>query len=104
MTITYHINDSTLDANILDGLQALHKTIFDESDDLSSKMTGKPPLVIVTAMDGERVIGYEIGYALDNRTFYSWLGGVDPRYRNQGIAYSLRFNEKAASLFKRNRI
>ncbi|AVR01076.1 GNAT family N-acetyltransferase [Oceanobacillus iheyensis] len=52
-------------------------------------MTGKPPLVIVTAMDGERVIGYKIGYALDNSTFYSWLGGVNPRYRNHGIASAL---------------
>ncbi len=89
MTITYHIYDSNLDVNILDGLQALHKTIFGEADNLSCKMTSKPPLVIVTAMDGERVTGYKIGYELDNSTFYSWLGGVDPRYRNHGIASSL---------------
>lgn len=89
MTLTYHIYDSTLDVNILDRLQALHKTIFGEADDLSSKMTGKPPLVVVTAMDAERIIGYKIGYPLDNSTFYSWLGGVDPRYRNHGIASTL---------------
>lgn len=89
MTITYHIYDSNLDINTLDGLQALHKTIFGDADNLSNKMTGKPPLVIVTAMYCERVIGYKIGYAVDNRTFYSWLGGVDPLYRNHGIASAL---------------
>ncbi|WP_404458612.1 GNAT family N-acetyltransferase [Oceanobacillus kapialis] len=52
-------------------------------------MASKPPLLIVIAMDDESVIGYKIGYELDENKFYSWLGGVNPKYRNRGIASSL---------------
>ena len=45
---------------------------------------------MLLALDDERVVGCKIGYAhhLPN-TFYSWLGGVDPAYRGQGIAGEL---------------
>ncbi|XKE82290.1 GNAT family N-acetyltransferase [Oceanobacillus kapialis] len=75
--------------NVLEGIIALHKTIFGSSDNLLDKMASKPPLLIVIAMDDESVIGYKIGYELDENKFYSWLGGVNPKYRNRGIASSL---------------
>ncbi len=46
-------------------------------------------LFIQAALDGERIIGYKIGYPYDSVTFYSWMGGVDPDYRGQGIAREL---------------
>ena len=52
-------------------------------------MASKPQLLVITAMDGKKVIGYKIGYAIDNNKFYSWLGGVDPNYRKHGIASML---------------
>ncbi|MDM5227213.1 GNAT family N-acetyltransferase [Cytobacillus sp. NJ13] len=74
---------------ILEGILELHKTIFGESDQLVSKMKSKPQLLLLVAMDGEKVIGYKMGYAIDQDTFYSWLGGVDPDYRKNGIASML---------------
>ena len=64
----------------------LHKCIFGLDDDLINKMVSKPPLLAIIAMEGSKVIGYKIGYPLNSETFYSWLGGVDPNYRNLGIA------------------
>jgi ribosomal protein S18 acetylase RimI-like enzyme len=52
-------------------------------------MKEKPKLRIDVAIDGKKVVGYKIGYALNREQFYSWLGGVDADYRNQGIASKL---------------
>ncbi|WP_093131048.1 hypothetical protein [Salinibacillus kushneri] len=39
-------------------------------------MRSKPKLLVITAMDGKKVIGYKIEYELDDKKFYSWLDGV----------------------------
>lgn len=88
MSFDYYIYTS-IPNDVLDGIVELHKRIFGSSDDLIHKMTRKPPLVVMVAMDGQKVIGYKIGYELDPTKFYSWLGGVDPHYRKQGIASKL---------------
>jgi len=47
-------------------------------------------LMLVAEMD-EQLVGFKCGYERDSGTkkFYSWLGGVLPRYRNKGVAESL---------------
>jgi ribosomal protein S18 acetylase RimI-like enzyme len=77
------------DALFIDGVIELHGAIFDMADDLMIKMKDKPELLFNIALNGSKVIGYKIGYELDNDTFYSWLGGVDPDYRKHGIASKL---------------
>ncbi|GEM75893.1 hypothetical protein VSA01S_20050 [Vibrio sagamiensis NBRC 104589] len=32
------------------------------------------------------ILGFKIGYELDNSTLYSWLGGVVVNARNEGVA------------------
>lgn len=89
MSFDYFIFHSMPDGDILDGIIELHKVIFGTSDDLISKMKSKQQLLVMTAMDGKKVIGYKMGYEIDNNKFYSWLGGVNPIYRNLGIASTL---------------
>ena len=50
-------------------------------------MAGRGLLLI--AFHGARPVGFKAGYALDATVFYSWLGGVLPEYRRQGIARQL---------------
>lgn len=38
---------------------------------------------------GEEPAGFKLGYALDKDNFYSWLGGVLPEYRRDGVAQAL---------------
>ncbi|MEH7522412.1 GNAT family N-acetyltransferase, partial [Bacillus sp. JJ1503] len=38
---------------------------------------------------GTKLIGFKIGYALDDNKFYSWMGGVDINYRKFGVASTL---------------
>ncbi|MEI2666533.1 GNAT family N-acetyltransferase [Rossellomorea sp. LJF3] len=89
MRIHYHQFRSLPEDHIMNGMVTLHGSIFETSDDLITKMANKPEILIDIAMDDSRVIGYKIGYQLDPDTFYSWLGGVDPVYRKQGIAAEL---------------
>ena len=85
----YLLFDSIPEKAILEGILDLHKRIFGESDDLVKKMNGKPGLLVNVALNNSEVIGYKIGYELDKRKFYSWLGGVDPRFRGHGVASKL---------------
>lgn len=89
MRIHYHQFRSLPTDHIVSGLVTLHQSVFGTSDDLITKMANKPEILIDIAMDDSRLIGYKIGYELDHHTFYSWLGGVDPEYRKQGIAAEL---------------
>ncbi|MEL6349491.1 MAG: GNAT family N-acetyltransferase [Myxococcota bacterium] len=43
----------------------------------------------LVALDGDDVIGFKLGYSDRPGRFYSWLGGVAPEYRRQGIAAEL---------------
>lgn len=89
MSFDYFIFHSMPDGDILDGIIELHKVIFGTTEDLINKMKSKQQLLVITAMDGKKVIGYKMGYEIDDIKFYSWLGGVDPIYRNLGIASTL---------------
>ncbi|NLS13685.1 GNAT family N-acetyltransferase [Vibrio sp. SM6] len=37
----------------------------------------------------DQTVGFKIGYALDDKTFYSWFGGVVPQARKLGVAQRL---------------
>ncbi|GIN39356.1 GNAT family N-acetyltransferase [Heyndrickxia oleronia] len=100
MKFEYFILNSIPDVDVLNGILELHKDIFGTTDDLINKMASKPQLLVITAMDGKKVIGYKIGYAIDKNKFYSWLGGVDPNYRKHGIASMLM--EKQHQYLKEN--
>lgn len=78
---------------ILESLLLLHKSIFRESDTLIKDMESKSNILILTAINDRKVIGYKIGYELDNTKFYSWLGGVDDNFRKYGVGSKLMENQ-----------
>jgi len=73
------------------GMRALHDQIFRSqgSGSITRELASKSRFLIALAMDGEHVVGYKIGYEERQHRFYSWLGGVHPNYRGQGIASAL---------------
>ncbi len=91
----------------------IRKGTFQECVDLSSKIpefnspykieeykkrcAGKY-LVLIAEIDNQSV-GFKIGYdRFNNGSFYSWMGGVLPKFRRMGVAYSLaNFQEKWAT-------
>ena len=82
----------------------IREGLFQECVDLSSKIpefnspykieeykkrcAGKY-LVLIAEIDNQSV-GFKIGYdRFNNGSFYSWMGGVLPKFRRMGVAYSL---------------
>lgn len=56
-------------------------------DDYLARFRG-PHLCMVALVD-EVPAAFKLGYALSADTFYSWLGGVLPPFRSQGLAQQL---------------
>lgn len=54
-------------------------------------------LILIAYQDGV-ACGYKAGFEQTARIFYSWIGGVHPKFRKLGIAKSLL--EKQHSLIK----
>ncbi|WP_347839062.1 GNAT family N-acetyltransferase [uncultured Draconibacterium sp.] len=62
-----------------------------EKQNLTGRLKTDP--IILVAYSGATAVGVKIGYCRYNDgSFYSWLGGVLPAYRNKGIAQ--RLNQK----------
>ena len=66
--------------------------IFDDGDrfaTLTEDAAEKPGLMLLLAWDGDDCLGFKVGYRSNESTFYSWLGGVLPEARGQGVARRL---------------
>ncbi|MEZ0484463.1 GNAT family N-acetyltransferase [Fibrella aquatica] len=100
MAITYHTFAGVLPELILHQLLDLLTRIFVNQSreewraDLMQKTATYLDFQTLLAIDDNQVIGCKLGYAWQpdgqpTTTFYSWLGGVDPAYRGQGVAGEL---------------
>jgi GNAT superfamily N-acetyltransferase len=87
--VKFHVCKSMPTQEVLEGILKLHSDIFRDSSQLENKMAGKPRLLVIAAIYETNVIGYKIGYELEDSKFYSWLGGVAAEYRGKGIASRL---------------
>ena len=76
---------------VLEELIALYHELFEDADTelFLSRINSNPDLFIVMARSSENLIGFKLGYALSEHTFYSWVGGVSTEYRQRGIANRL---------------
>lgn len=89
--IQYEILDYSPPEAVLSRIWELHRTIFGGHDqqDLLAAMAKKTGLLAVIAREDYRIVGYKLGYERKPKHFYSWLGGVDPACRRQGIGRGL---------------
>ncbi|MGE6256982.1 GNAT family N-acetyltransferase [Heyndrickxia sporothermodurans] len=89
MKIDYLQFNSIPETEIMNEILRLHELILGHLNEMVMKIETKPQLLILVAMVDKKVVGYKIGYELDDEKFYSWLGGVDEQYRKHGIASKL---------------
>ncbi|MEK7434019.1 MAG: GNAT family N-acetyltransferase [Cyanobacteriota bacterium] len=54
-----------------------------------SKLENHKNFLFLFAYDEKKPVGFKIGYAQDDSVFYSWMGGVEEKYRVLGIASKL---------------
>ena len=52
------------------------------------RIDNRPFLALVATQDSQ-LLGFKLGYELDEETFYSWVGGVLPAHRGRGVANGL---------------
>lgn len=71
---------------ILDGIQQVHRAVFDEANLKEEKLQHKVNLLAVVAVEEGVVSGFKLGYEQPEGVFYSWLGGVHPQFQQRGVA------------------
>lgn len=70
------------------------------------RLNNKTSLTLVAQHEHE-LVGFKLGYAESKTQFYSWLGGVSPHARRQGIAKQLLHHQEdwaRSQGFKRLRV
>jgi GNAT superfamily N-acetyltransferase len=63
---------------------SLNQLLFEEDRLINSY--DHPLILTILATDGTEPVGFKLGYALNDREFYSAKGGVLPPYRRRGLA------------------
>jgi len=83
--------EGTPDVSLLDQVVALWLDVFPSADfaTISTELRQKASLLLTVALQGAKVIGFKVGYAVDAKHFQSWLGGVQEQYRNIGVGNEL---------------
>jgi GNAT superfamily N-acetyltransferase len=87
------IRSSNLDELLVVHNQIAELTPIASSDYFAARIGAQPYLALVADCDGA-IAGYKLGYWLAPTIFYSWLGGVHPDYRKQGIAKQLMVEQE----------
>ena len=59
------------------------------------RIAGRQNVLMLVASVDKQPVGFSIGIELKPNTFFSWLSGVVPEYRRQGIATQLHEAEVA---------
>ncbi|WP_211655341.1 GNAT family N-acetyltransferase [Planococcus alpniumensis] len=95
MNISYHKFIAEPPKHITEEIITLHREIFDGPGYWLEKLNSQEHVLIYVALVDNQVAGYKIGYGLDDRIFYSWLGGVHPDFRKLGIASELMSRQHA---------
>ncbi|WP_025898687.1 GNAT family N-acetyltransferase [Sneathiella glossodoripedis] len=80
-------NGSSADVELIDA----HIKEFEKRNDkerIEARLADRQSLILIAVQHG-RPIGYKVGYALDEKVFHSWIGGVLPEFRGRGAAQLL---------------
>lgn len=77
---------------ILNHIKSLEAEIFPTPhslEKLESELSSKFNISIFMAFNESTPIGFKVGFERSKRIYYSWIGGVSPSFRKQGIAKKL---------------
>jgi len=71
----------------------LYSEIFEDADKkfFKERIDEHAKLYSVLAYRNKKLIGFKIGYPYNENTFYSWIGGVLPKFRQQGVAKHMAY-------------
>ncbi|GFZ83174.1 N-acetyltransferase [Aquaticitalea lipolytica] len=91
VNISYNIFEGDLSNNLFTELLHLYNQLFEDADleFFKTRFTTQANICSVLAFKKTQLIGFKIGYPIENNTFYSWIGGVNSEFRNIGIGKQL---------------
>jgi predicted GNAT superfamily acetyltransferase len=91
VNISYNIFEGDLSNNLFTELLNLYNQLFEDTDleFFKTRFTTQANICSVLAFKKTQLIGFKIGYPVENNTFYSWIGGVNSEFRNIGIGKQL---------------
>lgn len=86
--VVYKVVQGYPNAGQLKKITTIYKSLFSDADInfFIKRLNDNPKTFLILAYKNEILIGFKIGYPYSSDTFYSWIGGVLPEYRNQKIA------------------
>jgi len=89
--ITFDYIDSIHNDELLEELVNLSRSLFKNKPnyDYFSALKHKPALILLARNSDNTLIAFKIGYQYSDDVFYSWIGGVHPKFRTHGIAQYL---------------
>ena len=77
---------------LVDTIWELEKAIFPDPysrEKIDRESSTKHKLLSLIAYFEDQAVAFKVGYAYNDRLFQSWIGGVTPSHRGQGIARDL---------------
>lgn len=89
--IEYQLFEGVPKKEHLSILLDLYSSVFKDAkiDFFTNRIYQKEDVLSIVALKKRVPIGFKIGYQYNKDTFYSWVGGILPSYRKQGIAQNL---------------
>lgn len=92
----YQMYNTLSNEKIKKQITELAQSVFSDFDEnkIALKLKNKNNILILvvyesTKVESSKIIGFKIGFETSNEVFYSWLGAIDPNYRNLGIGREL---------------
>jgi GNAT superfamily N-acetyltransferase len=90
LIIDYNIELPPFRAELVAEIAGLCEAVFKEAvSDLQWRLENMPCQTVVCARASGHLVAFKAGYAMSKSKYYSWLGGVHPNVRRQGIASRL---------------
>ncbi len=86
-SMVYQTFEGFPDNDIHQRMIHLYSELFEDADldFFKQRIKEHSKLLSVLVYHNDQLIGFKVGYPYDEETFYSWIGGVLPNHRQQGI-------------------
>ena len=88
---TYQTIQGIPEPTVIQQLLRVYDQLFKDAklDFFVDRLHSKQDLITNLCYDGAELIAFKLGYLYDEKTLYSWVGGVLSTYRKKGIAQKL---------------
>lgn len=94
---THAVLERPFEVLLVSELAELARSLFGAFDDadLAWRMTYMPDPSVQVVTNEDRLVAFKFGYGIGRTRYLSWLGGVAPAFRRQGLAKAMLVRQQA---------